>query len=235
MRTSELKSRARMLGADLVGIADMDILRDLPTMPPDLSEGYPFAVSLAVRLADGVMDTIKDRPTPIYQQHFSRVNDKLERLALDLAAWIQNQEARALPIPVAQTLDRDNLRSYISHKAVAVTAGLGWQGKSLLTVSPRFGPRIRLVTVLTDLPLTPDQRLRNRCGGCVACVEACPAQAIRNVNTEWHYSDREEAIDLKRCSDKLHNEFKGSPFIENTICGVCIMVCPWGRRKSGKR
>ncbi|WP_207261349.1 hypothetical protein [Desulfovibrio sp. Huiquan2017] len=60
-------------------------------------------------------------------------------------------------------LAKANNRSFLPYKAVA--AGIGWQGKSLLTVGPEYGPRIRLVTVLTGEELTPDTPARNRCGG----------------------------------------------------------------------
>ena len=66
----------------------------------------------------------------------------------------------------------------ISHKAVARTEGIGWQGKSLLIVSPQYGPRIRLATVLTDMPLEPDHKqieatglkLRGFSGGGYPCA-----------------------------------------------------------------
>ncbi len=71
--------------------------------------------------------------------------------------------------------------AHISHKAVARMAGLGWQGKSLLLINPEYGPRVRLVTILTDMPLTPDGPVKNRCGACLECVQACPASAIKNA------------------------------------------------------
>lgn len=62
-------------------------------------------------------------------------------------------------------LSKANNRSSLSYSSFAVAAGIGWQGKSLLTVGPEYGPRIRLVTVLTGAELTPDTPSKNRCGG----------------------------------------------------------------------
>jgi epoxyqueuosine reductase QueG len=79
------------------------------------------------------------------------------------------------------------------------------------------------------MPLTPDKPLKNRCGSCTACTEACVAQAIRNISTDFHYDSREEALDFQKCADRLVLEFKNLPGIDKPICGICIKVCPWGR------
>jgi epoxyqueuosine reductase len=155
----------------------------------------------------------------------------LDDIAVRVSQFLQEAGARALPLPASQVLDKAEWYSYISHKAVAIAAGVGWQGKSLLVVNPKFGPRIRLVTILTDLFMRPDKPIRNRCGKCSACAEACPAQAIKNVNTDSHYADRVEALHFDRCVTKVTQEFAGRPFIESPICGVCISACPLGRGK----
>ncbi len=226
-----VKRLAQNCGADLVGIADLTLLEGIETEPPGLLVGYRRAVSIGVRLADGVMDQIVDAPTPLYQQHYAKVNALLDDIALRVSQYIRKTGRKALPIPASQVLDRKRWYSYISHKAVAIAAGLGWQGKSLLVVNPEHGPRIRLVTVLTDLDLIPDKPLKNLCGKCSACAEACPARAIRNVNTESHYTTRDEALVFERCVKKVTQEFPKLPYIENPICGVCIRACPRGMKK----
>jgi epoxyqueuosine reductase QueG len=231
MDAQECKNAALDAGADLVGVADLDRVQGIETIPENLLDGYRRAVSIAVRLSDGVIDPIVDRPTPLYFQHYARVNALLDDIALRVAQKMQHIGGKALPIPASQVLDTENWRSYLSHKATAVAAGVGWQGKSLLVVSPQFGPRIRLVTVLTDLELAPDQPLKNLCGKCSSCAKACPAGAIKNVNTESHYADRNEALAFEKCVEKVYREFRGMPFIEAPICGVCIRACPWGKRK----
>ncbi|MFC1834593.1 4Fe-4S double cluster binding domain-containing protein [Thermodesulfobacteriota bacterium] len=218
-------------GADLVGVADLALLEGIRTEPEDLLQGYTRAVSVAVRLADGVMDAIVDRPTPIYQQHYAKVNALLDDIAVRVAQFIQKSGARALPIPASQLLDKEEWFSYISHKAVAIAAGMGWQGKSLLVVNRDFGPRLRLVTILTDMELDADEPVKNLCGKCSSCAEACPAEAIKDVNTESHYGDRNEALYFDRCVRKVSEDHPKLPFIESPICGVCIRACPFGARK----
>ena len=229
-----LKHRARGWGASLIGVADLERLRGIQTEPADLLSGFTRAVSLGVRLSDPVLDAIVDQPTPLYAQHYQKVNALLDDLALRLSLALQSAGGRALPLPASQVLDAANLTSYLSHKAVALAAGLGWQGKSLLLVTPQCGPRVRLVTVLTDVDLAPDTPLANRCGHCRACTEACPAQAIRGVNTTSHYASREEALFFDRCRTKVLDEFAKLPHISGGICGVCVSVCPFGKR-GGKK
>jgi epoxyqueuosine reductase len=230
-----LKRRARSWGASLIGVADVERLRGIETEPSDLLSGFTRAVSMAVRLSDPILDQITDRPTPLYAQHYQKVNALLDELALRVSLALQRAGGRALPVPASQVLDAERLTSYLSHKAVALAAGLGWQGKSLLLVSPQYGPRVRLVTVLTDLDLTPDEPLENRCGKCRACVEACPAQAIRGVGTKSHYASREQALYFDRCRTKVLDEFAKLPHITGGICGVCVAVCPFGRKDAKKK
>lgn len=231
MNANLLKKFASECGADVIGIADLDALRGIETEPSDLLDGYCRAVSIGVRLADGIIDPIIDEPTPLYQQHYFKVNALLDDIALRVSQQLQSVAAKTLPIPASQVLDKTGWHSYLSHKAVAIAAGLGWQGKSLLVVNPHFGPRLRLVTVLTNFDLEPDKPLKNLCARCSACADACPAHAIKNVNTESHYHNRDEALYFERCVARVTGNPSRLPFIESPICGVCIKVCPWGAKK----
>jgi epoxyqueuosine reductase QueG len=95
-------------------------------------------------------------------------------------------------------------------------------------VNPRFGSRVRYVSVLTDAPLEPDSPLKRDCGTCVACVRVCPAHAIKA---------RHEEFQLDACYQTLC-EFARIPFVGQHICGVCVKACfpaNWPvQRKSSK-
>jgi epoxyqueuosine reductase QueG len=209
-------------------------LQGIETRPPDLLEGYTRAFIMAVRLSGGIMDNVVDGPTELYSSHYQRVNALLDDIAVRLTARLQDMGAKALPIPASQILDEEKFVSYLSHKAVAIAAGLGWQGKSLLLTTREFGPRVRLVTVLTDLPVPPDEPVKNKCGTCTACADACPAGAIKGASTDLHFSSRSEAVDLKACVAQL-NKQSGKGHIAPYLCGVCVSSCPWGRKKGSKR
>ncbi len=222
---------AKKWGADLIGIADTAPFLNMETRPENLVHGFPRAISIAVQLSHGIIDPIVETPTELYSQHYQRVNALLDNIACRVGSFIQNNGGKALPIPASQILCEERFVSYISHKAVAINAGLGWQGKSLLLVTPQYGPRIRLVSILTDLELPADPPIKNRCGKCTKCTEACPAGAIKNVSTTLHYSSRNEAIDFNSCVDHL-NKVAGHGHIAPYICGVCISSCPWGKPKT---
>lgn len=226
-----IKSKIRDRGADLVGVADTRALSELPVNPPGLLHGFTRAVSMAVQLPVSVFDSISDSPTPVYTAAYKTANRILDELAYKTAVSLQKDGYTGLPIPASQILDREHWQAAISHKAVARMAGLGWQGKNLLLVTPQFGPRVRLVTVLTDAPLAAEMPVKNRCGRCMLCRDACPAKAIKGVKTLDHYKDREEALYFSRCVDKLTKEFAALPEIAAPVCGICIKVCPFGRKR----
>ncbi|WP_415712949.1 4Fe-4S double cluster binding domain-containing protein [Maridesulfovibrio sp.] len=226
----DLFANAKQWGADLVRVADSTRMAGMETRPENLLNNFPRAISIAVQLADGIIDTIVDTPTEIYSQHYQRVNALLDHIACRVSSFIQNNGGKALPLPASQILCEERFVSYISHKAVAINAGLGWQGKSLLLVTPQYGPRVRLVTILTDLDIPADEPIRNRCGKCTKCTDACPSGAIKNVNTDLYYASRNEAVDLTACVDHL-NKVSGYGNLSSYICGVCVASCPWGKKK----
>jgi epoxyqueuosine reductase QueG len=230
--TEEIKRRVIESGADLVGVADTESLKGLKLNPPDLMNGFTRAISVGVRLPAAVFEQIVDRPIPLYAAVYQTANRLLDEIAFRTASILQDRGFDALPIPASQVLDRKRWYGAISHKAVGRMAGLGWQGKSLLLVNSRYGPRIRLVTVLTDAPLRPDAPVKNRCGKCRLCQDACPVGAIKGVGTRTHYRSRRRAVDLSRCAGKLVDEFSKLDQIGAPMCGICIKVCPYGRKKA---
>lgn len=230
-RTAELKGIAAEAGADCVGITGLEPFRGtLPSLSQHLIDDHTFALSIAVRLDDAVISAITDHPTVEYAEHYRAMNGKLDAIAFRVVTFIIGQGYHAAAVPASQILDETSLVGAISHKAVARAAGVGWQGKSLLIVHPRFGPRIRLATVLTNMPLVPDKPIRQRCGACADCSKACPAQAIRNVNAQDGYDSREQAISFDRCAEQTL-KFKGLPGIGARICGVCVTACPFGGKR----
>lgn len=228
--TKRAKARILGWGADLVGVADTELLKELEVRPSDLLRGFRRAVSIAVQLPMAVFETISNQPTPIYGAIYQTANRILDEIAFRTAVAFQKEGFHSLPIPASQVLDRETWHAAISHKAVARMAGLGWQGKNLLLITPQFGSRVRLVTVLTEAPLKADAPVKNRCGNCTLCRDACPAEAIKGVNTLDHYKDREEALYFSRCVEKLTNEYATLPGIGASICGICIKVCAFGRK-----
>ena len=228
---AELKEFCTAFGADLAGIADLSLFKIAwTTIPGDILHSYTSAVSVAMRLDDDIMDVIDDLPTRAYAEHYRAVNTDLDRLTARIADWISVRGYRSRAVPASKIEDTENLRGSVSHKAIARMAGIGWQGKSLLIVSPEHGPRIRLATVLTDMPLALDRPIEQQCGSCCECTNACPAAAIRNVTARGRYESREEALFFSRCVERTlaNSQLSG---IGARICGVCVKICPHGKPK----
>jgi epoxyqueuosine reductase len=228
--TNELKNTILGLGADLVGIADIESLKGLKTNPDDLTSPFTKAISIAVHIPVSVFEMIADQPTPLYSSVYQTVNRILDEIAFKTSQKIQKDGYLSLPVPASQIMDREQWTAAISHKAVARVAGLGWQGKNLLLITPKYGSRVRLVTVLVNAPLESDEPVKNRCGKCMLCHDACPVGAIKGVGTKDYYKDRDEALYFSKCLEKLTTEFAQLPEIGAPICGICIKVCPFGQK-----
>jgi epoxyqueuosine reductase len=179
----------------------------------ELNRRFPRCVVFGYRLSDTVLDTVTDRPTLIYKHHYKTVNWLLDQAAFRLVSRLEAAGAKALAVPASQTVDWTGQKGHVSHKKLALEAGLGWIGRSGLLVHPRHGSRMRYVSVLTDWDFEPDLKLERDCGDCSACVAVCPAGAITM-----------DGVDLKACLARL-KEFAGLPGIGQFICGVCVKAC----------
>lgn len=210
-----IKAIAAEMEFSLCGVADITDVRKEFHLDLDFVSRFDSAISLAKRLLDPVIEDIKDRPTLLYLHHYRQLNFFLDRGATLLSSRIQDRGFQALPIPASQMIDWDKQRSHVSHKIIGRLAGLGWIGRNNLLVNPQLGSRHRLVTILTDMPLEPDEVLDRDCGACLACLETCPAQAIK---------ENKEDFDHWACFDKL-KEFRRQGVVGQHICGVCVKAC----------
>jgi epoxyqueuosine reductase len=213
--TERIKALAAEMDFSLCGVADIRDVRREFRLDENLTSRFDRAISLGKQLLDAVIEDIEDRPTALYFHHYRQLNFFLDRGAFLLSSRIQEWGFQALPIAASQIIDWDNQRSHVSHKKVGRLAGLGWIGRNNLLVNPLLGSRHRLVTILTDMPLEPDQILDRDCGECTTCLETCPAEAIK---------ENQEDFDHWACFDKL-KEFRRQGVVGQYICGVCVKAC----------
>ncbi len=116
----------------------------------------------------------------------------------------------------------------VMDKVWAQKAGLGWIGKNTNLISPRHGSFIFIGELIVDLELPPDTPMRDYCGNCRKCLDACPTGALTDA---WR-------IDATRCISYLTIENKGdipedlAGQYQDWIfgCDVCQDVCPWNRK-----
>ncbi len=109
----------------------------------------------------------------------------------------------------------------------AARSGLGWVGKNSLLLNKTSGSFFFLAELILDLKLAPDGPVRDYCGTCSACMDACPTEAI----TEPFVVDGSRCISYLtiELKESIPNEFSGK--MENWIfgCDICQDVCPWNR------
>jgi len=192
-------------------------------------EEFPYAITIGLPLSPTIVDDIVSGPNQVYYDEYLSVNDRLDLITEQLKNEIDKQGYLAYAIPSSKRTDFDNIKGEFPHKAAAVRGGLGWIGKSSLLITREYGPRIRISTVLTNIPFqTNDLLEKNYCGKCKKCADACPAGAI--VGNLWSDGlSREKLINVKKCDSwKINNysQFHGH------ICGICVAVCPHGNKKT---
>ncbi len=223
-----LRDRLREWGASAVGFSDLE-----GCLPPGLAE-LRYGVTVVIRLSDFIVDEITDRPTYTYFHHYRTVNALIDQITLRAMLFMQEAGFRAFAVPASQTVNDmpDGYSGVFPHKTAAVLAGLGWIGKSGLFISSVYGPRLRLGTVLTDMPLpAAEADPAQGCGSCRACVENCPAMAL--TGNAWEKGcDRSRIVDAKACSEYMNANFKHIG--RGSVCGICMRVCPKGRRTAGR-
>lgn len=230
--TKIVKNAARWFGADLVGITALDrswvyshrgdnsVRAGIPGKigePLELPDCMTNVIVLAMELD---YDTI--RRTPAVETASDRGYSNICLVVPMVARFIQELGYRALPA------GNDTALSI----PLAVDAGLGEMGRNGLLITDRFGPRVQIGKVFTDLPLLHDQPVdlgvQAFCEVCRRCSDACPSGALtRGERTA-------DAINISVNSGLLKwpvSPDRCFPFwVANGIhCSTCIRVCPFNK------
>ncbi len=208
-----IKVKARELGADLVGVAELtdDVLYE------GVEVSYRFAVSLGLTMD---RDEMRFVPQPRAAVEVLRVYREVSRVAIELGEYI-----RTLGWP-ARAYGNPNSTDLL-HIPLAIRAGLGELGKHGSLISKEHGSNVRLATVVTDLPLAIDSAVdigvEDLCRSCRRCVIDCPPDAISDVKQVVR-GEEKWYVDFDRCI----------PYFTKTHgCAICIQVCPWSEPGRG--
>jgi epoxyqueuosine reductase len=115
----------------------------------------------------------------------------------------------------------------VHERAWAQKSGLGWIGKNSLLLNRSMGSFFFLAELIIDLELNYDGPVKDYCGTCTACMDACPTGAIpQPYVVDGSKCISYFTIELK---EEIPAEVKGK--FENWIfgCDICQDVCPWNR------
>lgn len=181
-------------------------------IPENILGQVVSAVSIATPIPRSVFLTIADSPSVIYKTYYKIANTLLDEAAFKLCQYIEEHNGFAFAVPASQFIDWKTETAHLSHRSIAAAAGLGWIGRHQLLITEKYGPAIRLTTVLTDMTVDMPEPISGSCDNCRACIEQCPAHAISDTD-----------YNRERCSEKL-KEF-GKKKVGVRICGVCIKAC----------
>ncbi|MBK9108690.1 MAG: tRNA epoxyqueuosine(34) reductase QueG [Saprospiraceae bacterium] len=110
----------------------------------------------------------------------------------------------------------------------AKETGLVWNGKNTLSIHPHMGSYFFLSCIFTDLEFDYGTPIKDYCGTCTRCIDACPTNAIDSKGYVLNASKCISYLTIEKKSE-IDPSFKGQ--LDNWIfgCDVCQEVCPWNR------
>ncbi len=206
-------------------------------------DGYNYGISIGKKLNDSIVSELCDGPTVEYYRHYNQINAELEDLSVRIQADLTRNGITSLAIRPTISTGSEGYCEYmetlsydISHKMVATRAGLGWIGKTDLFISEKFGPRLRLVTILLkdDPGYQVDPVDTSKCGNCSICVVRCPAKAasgkLWDINTH-----RDVFFNAFKCREMCGELAWKKLGVRERICGLCVSVCPYGKKNHDTR
>ncbi len=107
-------------------------------------------------------------------------------------------------------------------------AGIGWNGRHTLTIHPKMGSYFFLAEIICDLEMAYDDPIKDHCGTCRRCIDACPTQAI---HPQGYWLDASKCISYLTIElrEEIPEIFRGQIGRWIFGCDICQEVCPWNR------
>ena len=246
--TKFIKETALQLGFDFCGIAQAkELTKDAIKLENWLAKGYHgdmeymeknFELRIDPRKlvpgAKSVITFLKNYyPSQADQELANQQDVKIAKYAwgADYHEVIRNQLHELLEV-CRKKIGPIEGRGFVDSAPVlertwAQLAGAGWVGKNGNLIQPQTGSYFFIATLIVDIPLQYDKPLvKDFCGTCTKCIDACPTQAILpNKTIEANHCISYFTIELKKSEINTANNYKDWAF----GCDVCQDVCPWNR------
>jgi epoxyqueuosine reductase len=223
-----LENLLKGVKADRVGVVNLDDCKDTP-LQGDARELLPGAKSIVVLAMEVFLETVSQATSKafvgdialrdLYLANSNVIDGLLDWEGYKLVKELHAKGYKGLLLPAGGApYDARFLEGPLSYKHIARAAGMGIFGWNSLLLTPDYGARVRLVSILTDAPFAGSVPLIMespciKCGG--ACIRICPAKAIAKPQDGEDYR-----IDKYACS---------SYYTASGMCAECLKVCPAGR------
>jgi ferredoxin-NADP reductase/ferredoxin len=251
-----LRHLALNLGADDAGL--VEIAR--PALDPQREEilrNYPWTRSLLSIVLRMAREPVRGTPRSVANLEFHRAGHEVNEICAAIVAKLESHGVRAvnpsMGFPMEMYQSPGSAIWVVSHKPVAVEAGLGHMGIHRNLIHPKFGNFVLLGTVLIDCEASDyDHPLDyNPCLECKLCVAACPVGAIgpdglfnfsscftHNYReflggfSDWveQVADARDAIDYRRrvSEPETLSMWQSLSYGANYKSAYCMAVCPAG-------
>ena len=244
-----VKDAARKAGCGDVGIANIERFENAPRMmhPKNIFPDCRSVISIVQPIPRGSYRGVTEGTHwPNYTFYaYCKLNTLFRPLVIyKTSCFIEDNGFEAVPVfpavaeshgtrpPVAP--DRPSPDIDLNVRVAAVACGLGEMGWSKVFLHKKFGPRVRIGTILTDAELDPDPLVEPNtlCNKCMQCVKHCPGQAIPKPNETptikiqiedktYEWAD----VHMGRCTLTHHGlNWKSSPFLLKDFPGLNLDV-----------
>jgi epoxyqueuosine reductase QueG len=241
-------------GADEVGLVEID-RPELAQERQGILRVYP-ATQTIISLSRALnRENMQSPARPLYNGEFRRAEEDLSRISGEILRQLNSQDIRGVTLNPAFPMDMNRWPGKtwdVSHKTLAVEAGIGVMGLNRLVLSPRFGSTIFLNSILINARMDHyDHRLeQNPCLNCRLCAVVCPVGAVQKDGAfdflacaTHSYRDLSGAFDWAEAMlasedlEKYRARFQDRETMSlwqsllfgfNHKCGYCQSVCPAG-------
>ena len=244
LHTRLIKEEARRLGFSFCGVSKAGFLEEeAPRLEKWLQQGMHGKMGYMenhfdkrldpTKLVDGaktVISFLYNYYTPQQQQY--KDSPKISKYAYSTDYhFVVKDKLKQLLHYINDTIGEVHGRAFVDsapvmERAWAKKSGLGWTGKHTLLINKQQGSYFFLGELIIDLELEPDPPIKDYCGTCTACIDACPTNAITPYWVDGSKCISYLTIELK---DEIPQEFKGKMDNWAFGCDICQQVCPWNR------
>lgn len=239
-----IKDKAYELGFQYCGISKAEFLEEeAPRLENWLKKSHHGQMAWMenyfdkrldpTQLVDGAKSVISFMLNYFPEEELKLEKHKISRYAYGMDYHkVLKKKLQELVSYIQQEIGEVNGRAFVDSapvmdKAWAKRSGLGWVGKNTNLISPKSGSYFFIGELICDLELEHDGPIKDYCGTCTKCLDACPTDAL--------YAPYK--IDGSKCISYLTIELKESipqefqSKMDNWAfgCDICQEVCPWNR------